>query len=95
MLGVTGIVDRGQELAVPPRPTHVLRRTRSSPRHTPWIPNPRLGSQHLLHGDVMGPAITEVIDIDQPVTLLDQAKQLEGRPRVGRVRNLVSVDLVI
>jgi hypothetical protein len=61
----------------PPRAAHILGRARTPPGHTPRIRHSRLCGQGLLHGQLVSPAVTEVVDVAHPVALPNQAKQLD------------------
>jgi hypothetical protein len=64
-----GIAHRFQETVVAPRAAHVLGWARPASRNASRITRPRLGSQDLLHGQRVRPAVAEVVDVTQPIAL--------------------------
>jgi len=69
------IIKNLQQLFISPRPTAILRRTRSLARKAPRIPHPRLRLHHLLHLNLMLPAVAKIILILENIVFIHELLQ--------------------
>src|SRR5689334_14261108 len=70
------VSQRGLELVIPPRAADVFGRARPPAGDTARVAHPRLRSEDLVHGELVDPVVAEVVEVAEPIPLLDQAKQL-------------------